>query len=526
MALVACPTVAMAFTARTTAPSTSDFHYYSNQNPFWAGGVYLNGNCTWYAWGRAWEVRGTPLPAGYTGNAKTWWNSNALSKGSTPALGAIAVWGGAAGINNYCGHVAVVEAISGGTVTVSQSSWGGPVFAMDTVQRISTSGGCGPLLGYVYTISGVQPDRGNPIAPDDVAFTKGGASTGWTAFAGGIYGTAIYTGVSPSEPRDNWGQWTFDLSKLSGSGDYVIEAYITSSNAGTKNAVYHVNTAGGVRDKSVNQYSTSGWTTLGTYALNAGSAWVVLDDVTGEVNYMNENSRIAFDAIRLTYVRPPVPPASLSVVGAVNLSGGTHAVGNTVTGSFTVKNTGGQSGTWAPLVLAFRGPSGENRDAVASASITLAAGESKTVTFSRKLDLAGNWTGFVSGQLVGGSWQSPGGATVAFSVAAALPKATMYTPVAPSSVTHSHAFTVYGYVAPRHTSGTYLATLKFYLRNSHGVYVFHNSVNAKRYYYSTTKTKYSARVSLPHAGRWRVRAMHGDAGHSTSYSGYDYITVK
>jgi len=116
--------------------------------------------------------------------------------------------------------------------------------------------------------------------------------------------------------------------------------------------------------------------------------------------------------------------------------------------------------------------------------------------------------------------------TISMPKPAALPKATMYTPVAPSSVTHSHAFTVYGYVAPRHTSGTYLATLKFYLRNSHGVYVFHNSVNAKRYYYSTTKSKYSARVSLPHAGRWRVRAMHGDAGHSTSYSGYDYITVK
>jgi len=110
--------------------------------------------------------------------------------------------------------------------------------------------------------------------------------------------------------------------------------------------------------------------------------------------------------------------------------------------------------------------------------------------------------------------------------ATSLPIAAVYAPVAPSSVTHSHAFTVYGYVAPRHTSGTYLATLKFYLRNSHGVYVFHNSVNAKRYYYSTTKSKYSARVSLPHAGRWRVRAMHGDAGHSTSYSGYDYITVK
>jgi len=90
----------------------------------------------------------------------------------------------------------------------------------------------------------------------------------------------------------------------------------------------------------------------------------------------------------------------------------------------------------------------------------------------------------------------------------------------------NHHYTIYGYVAPRHTSGTYLVTLKFYLRNSKGVYVYHHSVSAKRYYYSTTKTKYKATVSLPHAGRWRVRAYHSDSGHAPSYSGYDYITVK
>ena len=107
-----------------------------------------------------------------------------------------------------------------------------------------------------------------------------------------------------------------------------------------------------------------------------------------------------------------------------------------------------------------------------------------------------------------------------------LPKATVYTPHAPSTMYRNHHYTIYGYVAPRHTSGTYLVTLKFYLRNSHGVYVYHHSVKARRYYYSTTKTKYKATVSLPHKGRWRVRAYHSDAGHAPSYSGYDYITVK
>jgi hypothetical protein len=107
-----------------------------------------------------------------------------------------------------------------------------------------------------------------------------------------------------------------------------------------------------------------------------------------------------------------------------------------------------------------------------------------------------------------------------------LPKATVYTPVAPSTMYRGHSYPIYGYVAPRHTSGTYLVTLKFYKRNSSGTYVYHHSVNARRYYYSTAKTKYKASVSLPHTGKWRVRAYHSCSKHTGSYSGYDYITVK
>ena len=108
----------------------------------------------------------------------------------------------------------------------------------------------------------------------------------------------------------------------------------------------------------------------------------------------------------------------------------------------------------------------------------------------------------------------------------AKPFATVSTPIAPFGVSRGHSFTVYGYVAPRHTSGTYLATLKFYLRNSHGVWVYHHSVRARRVYYSSARTKYRASTSLPHSGRWRVRALHEDAGHAASYSGYHYITVR
>jgi 5-hydroxyisourate hydrolase-like protein (transthyretin family) len=105
-------------------------------------------------------------------------------------------------------------------------------------------------------------------------------------------------------------------------------------------------------------------------------------------------------------------------------------------------------------------------------------------------------------------------------------RATVYRPVAPSTARRGRSFTVYGYVAPRHASGTYLVTLQFFIRNSSGVYVYHHSVKARRYYYSATKTKYKATVSLPHSGRWRVWAYHSDSAHGPSYSGYDYIMVR
>ena len=106
------------------------------------------------------------------------------------------------------------------------------------------------------------------------------------------------------------------------------------------------------------------------------------------------------------------------------------------------------------------------------------------------------------------------------------PFAAVTTPIALFNVGRGHLFTVWGYVAPKHFSGTYLVTLKFYLRNSGGDYVFHHSVRARRYYYPSGKSKYSARVSLPHTGRWRVRALHEDASHTASYSAYHYITVR
>jgi hypothetical protein len=123
---------------------------------------------------------------------------------------------------------------------------------------------------------------------------------------------------------------------------------------------------------------------------------------------------------------------------------------------------------------------------------------------------------------VAGNKEAPHTATVVI----ARPPATVRTPIAPSSMRRGRGYSVYGYVSPRHSSGTYLVTLKFYRRNSRGVYVYDHSVSARRYSDSSATSKYKASVTLSSRGVWRVRAYHSCGVHSGSYSGYDYITVK
>ena len=108
---------------------------------------------------------------------------------------------------------------------------------------------------------------------------------------------------------------------------------------------------------------------------------------------------------------------------------------------------------------------------------------------------------------------------------ALLPKATVSTPSASSSARRGRSFTVTGYVAPRHTSGTYVATLYCY-RLEGGDWVLKKTVKARRSALSSTRSKYSASVSLPTTGSWRIRAFHLDAGHRGSWSGNRAVTVK
>jgi photosystem II stability/assembly factor-like uncharacterized protein len=108
------------------------------------------------------------------------------------------------------------------------------------------------------------------------------------------------------------------------------------------------------------------------------------------------------------------------------------------------------------------------------------------------------------------------------------PKAYVGTPVVPSKVKRNKYFKAYADLKPKHTVGSWSAKFYFerYQRLSNGKlgWARLKTVSAK----AATRLSYSrCTVSVKLAkGKWRVQAMHSDAGHATSYSGWRGFTVR
>ena len=159
------------YVPRTTAPSGDNKYYYNgNYNPFPAKGI----NCTWYAWGRAYELLGY-YPNLCRRDAREWWqyniNTNAFPRGYEPRVGAIACWS-----YGTLGHVAVVEKIENGIVYTSSSSIG-----YDPKHPIPWKNGAYPFRygvmenikgfqGYIYVYSPPAPPK-----PDHLPLPAGGS---------------------------------------------------------------------------------------------------------------------------------------------------------------------------------------------------------------------------------------------------------------------------------------------------------------------------------------------------------------
>ena len=101
------------------------------------------------------------------------------------------------------------------------------------------------------------------------------------------------------------------------------------------------------------------------------------------------------------------------------------------------------------------------------------------------------------------------------------------TPIAPKTMRRSRYYTIYGYLKPRHTSGTYPVRIYRYKRTRSGKWKSYGYVKAKARNYRSY-TKYYKKLKLTSKGRWRLRAYaSADSGHLAKWSsGYDYVTVK
>lgn len=132
------------YTPRLTAPDSSIAYYSSKLNRYFQTGTPMP-NCVAYAYGRIYEMNGE-APLLTHGSAGDWYGMNMRAGyypyGQEPKVGAVACWSG---------HVAIVEKINDdGSVTVSESHWGGTYFDVKTFSDMHSHYGQ-TFQGYIYT---------------------------------------------------------------------------------------------------------------------------------------------------------------------------------------------------------------------------------------------------------------------------------------------------------------------------------------------------------------------------------------
>jgi|GEM_PF-3528172 len=132
------------FSPRFTEPSEDNPYYLSTLNPC----IVIDGNsvlpnCVGYANGRSRELSDNQaqMPAC---NAVDWMNNTSYETGTEPRLGAVICWSG-----SY-GHVGVVEAIDGDTITVSQSNYGGTRWFLTEHNVNDLDIPSHPFMGFIY----------------------------------------------------------------------------------------------------------------------------------------------------------------------------------------------------------------------------------------------------------------------------------------------------------------------------------------------------------------------------------------
>ena len=160
------------FSRRTTAPEYGNIYYYNGAYNPYAYDQTLIGECTWYVWGRAYEILGQRPNIFTRCHAKDIYaynlNSGAYPYGNEPKLGAIACFG-PHNHADWTGHVAIVEAVGGdGSVILSEYNFvSRHVFSAN--RYLNPTEARTWVQGYIY----IRPD--DPVIPNHIPGPVGGS---------------------------------------------------------------------------------------------------------------------------------------------------------------------------------------------------------------------------------------------------------------------------------------------------------------------------------------------------------------
>lgn len=84
-----------------------------------------------------------------------------------------------------------------------------------------------------------------------------------------------------------------------------------------------------------------------------------------------------------------------------------------------------------------------------------------------------------------------------------------------------------GYIYPKHSNSDGRVTIRIYKKSSDGKYHYVKSVSGYYTYYSSTRTRYTAKIRFSSKGRYKLVARHyKDSKNYTTYGSADYVYVK
>lgn len=159
-----------AFIPRLSAPGAKDLNWISTRKGGRNHALIINSstgsvlpNCTGYVHGR-WLEMGEDESRLCLNNAWVYWSytQDGYKRGQEPKLGAIVVWSAP----GKAGHVAIVEKITNGLPTFSNSNYSGTCFYLKTVDPHKWPVGY-TFLGYIYPDQNFTDTVGTPVARDE-----------------------------------------------------------------------------------------------------------------------------------------------------------------------------------------------------------------------------------------------------------------------------------------------------------------------------------------------------------------------